>query len=315
MIRRLLLTAFAAGSLAAAPGCRHNCCKPSTVPNPFLPPAPGGAATIPPVGVPTTPGSVPAFPPPAVAPRAGSIPPPDPLLGGPPSNFGPPATSSKPEVLFPDPVPSGGTSRSQSPGSRSLLGDPSGPVQSPEPPLAAKPAPATPGNGFPPPAASPAPAPSPAAQANRFPGLPGFVVVKDGVATGRTPTAEGFDLLKKSGYRTVVYLHAEGADLADLQSEATTRGLTFTPIEVAPTRLASAVDAFNRVVGTPASRPVYLCDDNGIRAGVLWYIHFRTAEVLNADAAAIRARPLGYTEDGDEMKTFHVAVQQYLATH
>lgn len=326
MLRRLLVTGLAIGVATGAMGCRHRCCKSSNpVPNPFLPPPPGGSMTIPPPGVPTSPS---AFPPPASAgafppPTARGSMPPEPILGGPtpgmpPSNFGPPATKPAPEVLFPDPIPSGSSSSSRSnasPGTAGVLGEPAGPTaQSPEPPLALKPAPATSGNGFPPPADPSAPATKAPVQASRFPGLPGFVVVKDGVASGRVPNAEGFDMLQKSGYRTVVYLHAEGADTATLQADAEKRGLTFTAIETTPARLASSVDAFNRVVGTPASRPVYICDDDGLRAGVLWYVHFRTVEVLNADAASVRARPLGYTDEGDDAKTFQLAVQQYFAT-
>lgn len=312
MTRRLLLAALAAGSLTGVYGCRHSCCKPSTAPAPFLPAPPGrGFSTIPPAGVPTAPGAVPAFPPP-VASAPGSIPPPDPLLG---SNFGPPASKPAPEVLLPDPLPSGGMSRSQSPPDRAgVLGEPSGPKQSTEPPLAPKPEPATTKNGFPPPADASTPPPKPSATAAKFPGLPGFVVVKDNVATGRTPTTNGLDMLKKSGYRSVVYLHGEDANVSAIQTDVEKRGLTFTAIEVTPTRLASAVEAFNRVTGTTANRPVYLCDSDGLRTGVLWYIHFRTVEILNADAASVRARPLGYTEDGEEARTFQVAVQQYLST-
>ena len=317
MIRRILIAVLAAGSALAASGCRHTCCKSGSVPNPFLPPPPGGPTTIPPTVVPTTPGNVPVFPPPA---RNGAIPPPDPLLGGPSSSFAPPSSSSaKPpaEILLPDPLPpSTGTSRGQAPSSesRSLLGAPSGPSQSPEPPLAPRPESATPENGFPPPADASRISAKPAVQAMRFPGLPGLTLVKDGVASGRKPTPAGLDLLKKSGYRTVVYLHGPDADVSSLQAEVEKRGFTFAAIETTPARLTAASDTFNRLVSTPANRPVYVCDDEGRRAGVLWYVHFRTVEILNADAASVRARPLGYTEQGDEARAFHVAVQRYLET-
>jgi len=314
MIRRMMIAALAVGSLVGANGCRHSCCKSGSVPNPFLPPPPGGPlTTIPPTSVPTAPGSIPAFPPPA---RSGSIPPPDPLFGG-AGNFSSPSSSAKPpaEILLPDPLPpSSGTSRAQAPSeSRSLLGEPSGPTPTAEPPLS-KSESATPANGFPPPADASRPAPKPTVQTSRFPGLPGFAIVKDGVGTGRQPTPAGLDLLKKSGYRTLVYLHGENADDSVLKGEAEKRGFTFTAIETTPGRLTTAAESFNRVVGTPASRPVYICDDEGLRAGVLWYVHFRTVEILNADAANVRARPLGYTDQGESAQTFQVAVQRYLET-
>jgi hypothetical protein len=251
---------------------------------------------IPPAAVPVSPG----FPPPSGI-RGGALPPPsDPLLGG--SQFGPPSTGGK-ELVLPESLPGNGSARGQAPSGSGFLGEPTNPQQSKEPPLA-KPELAAP-NGA---------APKSPLQATRYPGLADLVVVKSGVASGRKPTAEGLDLLKKSGYRTVAYLHGTDADTAALQAEVEKRGLVFVAIETTPAKFAAAMDAFNRVVATPAGRPVYICDDDGIRTGVLWYAHFRTVEILNADAANVRARPLGFVEDGELRTTFEVALQQYLST-
>lgn len=306
MLRHTTIAVLAVAAFSGAIGCRHRCCKSDITARPFLPVPPGGPATIPPADVPTTP-----FPPPAARSGSGI---PDPLLS--PSNFGPPAAGNKPsqELLLPDPLPSGSSRSLSPPPPSNLLGDPISPQQSTEPPLAPKPAPAAPGTVFPPPADPSAPAAKAPAQASRFPGLQGLVVVKESVASGRKPTNEGLDLLKKSGYRTVVYLHGEGADVAALKDDAEKRGLSFLAIETTPTRLASASDAFNDAVANPANRPAYVCDDDGLRAGVLWCVHFRTVEILNADAAAIRARPLGYATESEEAKTFQVAIQQFFST-
>ncbi len=59
-------------------------------------------------------------------------------------------------------------------------------------------------------------------------------------------------------------------------------------------------------------RPAYVFDDDGVRAGALWYLHFRSAESLTDDIAHVRARPLGYTEQGTEARAFAVAIQRYL---
>ncbi len=344
MTRNLLLAAAAAGALCAGAGCRHRCCTTplAKTPTPFYPPGPPGGnflgpPTIPPAGVPTTPdaGAGPAFLPPAAPPPVGSLPPagpapssagipgPDPLFSSPSppagSNFRPapalapapapapalapaptppPPASVKPapEVLLPDPLP-GSKSQYPPPAPKGVLGDPLDPraAPTPEPPLAAKPAP-----------------PAPASPADAAPA--GFAVVKDGVASGRVPNAASLDALKASGYRSVVYLHATGADVLTLRGEVEKRGLIFTPIEVTPARFTGAMGDFNRAVGTAGSRPAYVADDDGVRAGAVWFAHFRTVDFLNADVARVRARALGYTDDGADATNFQLAIQQYLAT-
>jgi protein tyrosine phosphatase (PTP) superfamily phosphohydrolase (DUF442 family) len=138
--------------------------------------------------------------------------------------------------------------------------------------------------------------------------------VTTGVASGRKPTLEGFDSLKQSGYRTVIYLHTAGADVSAARDVATKRGLAFIPIETTPEKLAGALEAFNAAVGDKTARPVYVFDDDGVRAGAVWYLHFRTVEAMNDDAARVRARPLGLTDQGDEARAFALATQRILET-
>lgn len=289
-----LLTAAAALGLLFAAGCRHKCCRkesccPPATARPFLPSAPGGAGNtilLPPAGVPTTPAPGGGSLVPSVGPGGTSnFPPPDLGLGAPVKPMKP-----APEVLLPDPPPGGGSSRSAYPNDpvAGVVGPPARP-QTAEPPVSAG---------------------KPAAPA----GLSGFVKVKDGVASGRKPALEGFDALKAAGYRTVVYLHGAGADVSAAKDVAGKRGLGFAAIEVTPENLATALDLFNATVADKAARPVYVCDDDGLRAGVLWYLHFRTVDSMNDDAARVRARPLGLTDDGDEAKAFALAVQRYLET-
>lgn len=289
MIRRQILAA-AAVALACATGCRHKCCfnEPGMRPNPYRPSAPNSPFLLPPAGVPTTPAPVPA-PEPSGGGVVPNVAPVDPRNYPPPS-FAPPAATLQPpakpapEVLLPDPIPGGASSRSASPGDPGY-GVLSGPTR--------------------PPTAEPPTAPV---------GLPGFAKVKDGLASGRKPALEGFDSLKRAGYKTVVYLHPAGADVTAARDVAAKRGLTFVAIETTPEKLSDAVGAFNAAVGEKANRPAYVYDDDGVRTGVMWYLHFRTAEAMNDDAARVRAKPLGSGEQGDEAKAFALAVQRYLET-
>jgi protein tyrosine phosphatase (PTP) superfamily phosphohydrolase (DUF442 family) len=145
-------------------------------------------------------------------------------------------------------------------------------------------------------------------------GLTGFTKVKYGVASGRKPALDGFDALKRLGYRTVVYLHAPGADLSATQQVTEQRGLTFVAILTTPDTLPAALESFNKVVGDRSATPVYVADDTGIRAGALWYLYFLTADLQSAEVAKIRARSLGLSVDGEDAKALWVAVQQHLAS-
>lgn len=282
MIRTLMLVTVFGAAFAA--GCKHKCCKPDPCAQPsrpFLPSAPNNPYLLPPAGVPTTP----------VPPGGATVVPPVGPRNYPPPDFGP-MTPGKPppEVLFPDPIPGGGSSRSSSPGDPGygVLGGPAKP-KTVEPPLAAK------------------------ASAGSV-GLPGFARVKEGIASGRKPGLEGLDALKRAGYRTVIYLHPAGADYSAIREVVTKRDLAFVAIETTPEKLASAIAAFNSAIADKAARPAYVFDDDGVRAGALWYLHFRTAEALNDDAARIRAKPLGLTEQGAEAQAFALAIQRFLET-
>ena len=280
MIRRVTIAA-AAAVLVLAPGCRHKCCLNDRNVNstPFRPQAPNTPYLLPPTNVPTTPdGSsvVPGVGP--GGPRNYPSPNLDPLLPSKPA----------PEVLLPDPLPGGGSSRSATPGDPGF-GTLGGPV---------RPKPVEP-------ARSATPQPT---------GLTGFAKVKDGIATGRKPTLEGFDALRQAGYRTVIYLHPAGADVSAARGVAEKRSLHFLPIETTPESLGAALRQFNAAVADQASHPAYVYDDDGVRTGAMWYLHFRTAEAMNDDAARVRARPLGYTDQGDEAKAFALAIQRHLET-
>lgn len=145
-------------------------------------------------------------------------------------------------------------------------------------------------------------------------GLPGFTRVKDGVATGRKPALDGFDSLKRQGYRKLVYLHAAGADTSALRDVTEKRGLVFVGVVTTPESLPTALESLNAAVANRSAGSVYVADDTGLRTGAVWYLHFRTVDLLSHEVARIRARVIGLTEEGDEAKAFWVAIQQYLAT-
>lgn len=263
MTRKLMLAAVAALVFGAV-GCRHRCChlnEPGNRPRPFLPDAPRNPTLLPPAGVPTSP-TVPApgpsnFPPPASL---------DPLR---------PAPKGGPELLFPDPLPGGPSSRPTQPGAPGVLGAPVKP-QTAEPPKTA------------------------------------YTKVKDGLFAGRKPTLDGFDALKTAGFRSVVYLHAAGTDVSAIKDVAATRNLAFRAIETTPETLADAITEFNRVTADRLNRPAYVFGEDDLRAGAVWYLHLRTVDSLGDDVAQLRAKPLGLSDRGDEGRAFTLAIQRVL---
>jgi hypothetical protein len=191
----------------------------------------------------------------------------------PPTN---PPLKTGPDVLFGDPLPGSSSSRPVQPTGPSFLG---GPVKAPtgEPPRTAT-------------------------------GLPGFTKVKDGVYAGRKPAIEGYDTLKSAGFRTVIYLHGPGADVSAIKGIVTDRTLQFVAIETTPETLAEAGGRFNEVLGDRMKRPAYVFADDGVRAGAVWYLHFRRVDAADIDAAGLRAKSLGLTDQTEEGRAFWVAI-------
>ncbi|MBN9120032.1 MAG: hypothetical protein J0I06_12860 [Planctomycetes bacterium] len=278
-MRRRMLVLASVALVAAFVGCRHRCHK---LREDCCPPSgPAGTRSpilLPPAGVPTTPGG-PSPAPPVTPGGSGYLPPAAVTPPGP----APAPNGGGPQVLFPDPLPGSSSSRPGQPGAPSIIGGPAKPTA--EPPKA--------------PAAT---------------GLPGYTKVKDGLFAGGKPTLDGFDSLKNAGFRTVIYLHAAGADVSAVKDMASTRDLNFVAIETTPETLADANKQFDRLAGDRLTRPAYVFADDPVRAGAVWYLHFRTADALGDDVARLRARPLGLSDEGEEGRNFSLAIQRILAT-
>lgn len=280
----LVLTAITLGALVGVSGCSH-CCKNTTPPGPVLagpPSRPAGDLLLPA----PLPSAGQNFPP------GGSATPPGPLIG--------PAA----------PFPPAGTSRFGT-GPGLTLGPP---IASPNGPAMSVP---NPGLGAPdnlmPKASSDTP-PSPTTLPSS---IPGFSRVNDRVAAGQKPFPDGYDWLRSQGFRTVLYVRPPGSDDSEERRQAEQRGLMFRSLELSPTTLNErSVSDFIRTVNDPSAQPLFVSDADGILAGALWYVYFRTVERVGVDEARSRAVRLGLREDGgDEQTALWLAVQKYLADH
>lgn len=148
-------------------------------------------------------------------------------------------------------------------------------------------------------------------------GIDGFAPVagQDRVAGGRKPTLDGLDALKSKGYKTVLYLHESKADIGAIRDAVESRGMKFVGLTVTPEALGQSAPMFAEQLKDATSKPLYVFDLDGTRAGSLWYLHFRKVELLAHDVARIRANSLGLKDgtDSDLQKQFWLAIQTELS--
>ena len=81
----------------------------------------------------------------------------------------------------------------------------------------------------------------------------GVISNADGVNFNQDLSIERY--LQDDGYKTAIYLHAPGADVAAVRDLAETRGLAFVAIETTPEKLADAVEQVNKATAEKSARP------------------------------------------------------------
>lgn len=157
---------------------------------------------------------------------------------------------------------------------------------------------------------------SPSAASPALPaGISQFASAADRVASGLTPQADGWDWLKANGFQTVLFIRQPGEDETADRREVLQRGMKYQTLTYGPQTLSrQVVDEFSRLVGDPANQPLFVYDRNGVLAGSLWFLHFRTAGRLSDSEAQTRAGRLGLRSPEDaEQRTLWVAIQKLLS--
>ncbi|GIW81155.1 MAG: hypothetical protein KatS3mg105_2962 [Gemmatales bacterium] len=146
-------------------------------------------------------------------------------------------------------------------------------------------------------------------------GIPQFAIVKEGVTAGLKPTVpDGVDWLRDNNYRGVLHiLRAGEVDSADRRLFES-KGLQYHRIILSPLTIDKAAAEFNRIVGTPSNRPLFVYDKDGLSAGALWYLHFRMVDGDSDAAARRKAKNLGLSEDSSgEAKALWLAIQKLMS--
>ncbi|MCS7166411.1 MAG: hypothetical protein RMI91_00530 [Gemmatales bacterium] len=118
-----------------------------------------------------------------------------------------------------------------------------------------------------------------------------------GVASGLYPHGQGWDWLRQKGYRTVLHLKSSGEDDSGLRGECERRGLRYLVLEVEPQTLnRELVLRFSQTLADRSLHPIFITDKDGVRAGALWYLHYRLTEKLDEAEARRRAAQHGLAD-------------------
>jgi protein tyrosine phosphatase (PTP) superfamily phosphohydrolase (DUF442 family) len=145
-------------------------------------------------------------------------------------------------------------------------------------------------------------------------GIKQFAKPKTQVATGLKPDLDGLDWLQAKGYKTVLHLVQTGEDdAAERRQSEEKRNIKYLSLTVAPATLDRAtIEQFNQIIGDPSNLPLFVYDKDGMLAGGMWYLHFRTADFATEEEARAKATRLGLKEDPNgEHKVMWDAIKKY----
>jgi protein tyrosine phosphatase (PTP) superfamily phosphohydrolase (DUF442 family) len=148
-----------------------------------------------------------------------------------------------------------------------------------------------------------------------LPAIPQFAEAKENVYAGLRPSLDGLDWLQTNGVQTVVQIRVFGADDSAVRKEVESRNMRYVAFEVSPGKLTKAkVDEFIKLVRDGAKQGIFVYDHDGSLAGSMWYLYMRQGEILDDDAAQLRARQLGLSHDRtDNHREMWLAVQRLLS--
>jgi protein tyrosine phosphatase (PTP) superfamily phosphohydrolase (DUF442 family) len=153
-------------------------------------------------------------------------------------------------------------------------------------------------------------APAAAAEVTAVPGIRRFAGVESKLAGGSLPTNDGLDWLVEKGYRTVLDLRETIEPNPSFLNEADKRGLRYVALPITlKTVDANHVSRFRSELSLADARPLYFCDTDGTRAGVMWYIHRITVDKVDERTARRDAEEIGLTDE-----SFVKASQTYIAS-
>ncbi len=133
-----------------------------------------------------------------------------------------------------------------------------------------------------------------AASVRANPGMARSASVAPSVAGGSLPSVVGLAWLKEKGYRTLVDLRGRSEGDPAFADLVTDHGMLYVaiPFAINPINL-TRLARFNDLLNQNDQRPIYFCDLDGRRAGLLWYLRLRSKDREEAGSARAKAEEIG----------------------
>ena len=148
--------------------------------------------------------------------------------------------------------------------------------------------------------------PAPSVSIRATPGMVRSASVAPALSGGSLPSAEGLDWLKEKGYRTLVDLRQRSEVDPSFPDQVNDHGMLYVPIPFAANPISLIrLARFNDLVNQNDQRPLYFCDTDGRRAGLIWYLRLRSKDHEEMTSARAKAEEIGLVAgDIDEAEKF-----------
>ena len=143
------------------------------------------------------------------------------------------------------------------------------------------------------------------------PGIRRSESVAPSVGGGSAPSADGLDWLKEKGYRTFLDLRSVTEIDPKFVEAVNDHDMFYISLPIVAAHLdPSRLARFDELIARTDNRPLYFCDADGTRAGLIWYLHLRTVEGLDAQSAAQRSEEIGLTDTQARLAEAYLAARK-----
>ncbi len=139
--------------------------------------------------------------------------------------------------------------------------------------------------------------PIPTTALNQAPGIRHYASVAPSTAGGSAPSIDGLEWLKEKGYRTFVDLRKPSEVDPNFVEAVSDRNMVYISLPILANRLEqNRLARFDDLMTLSENRPLYFCDADGTRAGLVWYIHLRAVVQEDSQSATAKAEEIGLTD-------------------
>ena len=126
------------------------------------------------------------------------------------------------------------------------------------------------------------------------PGMAKSASVAPQIAGGSLPSADGLAWLKEKGYRTLIDLRPQNEVEPGYADHVIDQGITYVPLPFSTAPISqSRLTRFNELLGQNEQKPIYFCDGDGRRAGLIWYLRLRSLDREETTSARAKAEEIG----------------------